>query len=206
MKFLAFLFFSLPFLMSSQNSIEQELDSISNYTEAKTFLKTNKTVKGKLVTFNKEKHKTKLADELFNLSIGGKKIYETERFKTHYKVLSKDQMPHYRVSIIRFDNKKDITKINAQRNLILKAYKSEEHKFEDLAKAYSVDRSGKTGGDIGWVKKGTRSKDFEKTIERHKIGDIFILDDKNKHYVILKTKADQLIDEITLVKIIESIK
>jgi parvulin-like peptidyl-prolyl isomerase len=192
--------------MCSQNSIEQKLDSISDYNEAKTFIKANKTIKGKLVTFNKEKHKTKLADELFGLPIGGKKVYKTERVKTHYKVLSKNQVPHYRVSIIRFDNKIDVAEINAQRNHILKAYKSKEHKFEDLAKVYSIDRSGKTGGDLGWIEKGKRSEGFEKMIEHHNLGDIFIVDDKNKSYIVLKTKVDQLIDEITLLKVTEPIK
>ncbi|MCC1484192.1 peptidyl-prolyl cis-trans isomerase [Winogradskyella immobilis] len=206
MRLLFLFLIAFPTLLSAQMSIEQELDSISDYNDAKAFIKVNKSVKGKLVTFNKEKHKTKLANELFGLAIGGKKTYKTERNKTHYKVLDKSQSPHYRVSIIRFDSKKELSQINAQRNLIIKAYKTGEHQFETLAKTYSIDRSGKTGGDLGWIKKGERSDNFETVIDRHNVGDIFILDDKNIHYVVLKTKAELLIDEITLLKVTEPIK
>ena len=69
MKQLIFLLLCFPFLSFSQDALETELDSISSIEEAKTFAKTHKkTNKSKVFTFNKEKHKTRLADELFKLS------------------------------------------------------------------------------------------------------------------------------------------
>ena len=75
MKQLLALLFFIPVLSFSQDSLEQELDSISTTEEAKTFAKTYKKAnKSKLYTFNKEKHKTRLADDLFKLSKGAKKV------------------------------------------------------------------------------------------------------------------------------------
>ena len=86
MKQLFFLLLFIPFLSFSQESLETELDSISSIEDAKTFAKNHKkSNKSKVFTFNKEKHKTRLADELFKLSKGGKKVIKGEYKKTYYK-------------------------------------------------------------------------------------------------------------------------
>ena len=58
----------------SQNNFESQLDSIQDETQATKFIETNKSYKGQIITFNKEKHKTPLADDLFALGRGGKKL------------------------------------------------------------------------------------------------------------------------------------
>lgn len=206
MKLLVTLFLFIPFLSFSQLKLEKQLDSITTYEDAKSYIKNNKSYKGKLITFNTEKHKTKLAKELFELSIGEKTSYKTENGKTFYKVISKDDSAHYKVSIIEFDsNTTSLSEINSLRTFILKGIINGKHKFENLARVYSAHPSGKTGGDLGWLKKGVMSSNFEKTLKNKKVGRVFIFDEhrKKKHYVVLKTEDNKLIKEITVLKISE---
>lgn len=197
------LFVSL--LSFSQKDLEKSIDSIITQEDAKAYLKSNKTeVKGKLVTFNKEKHKTKLASELFEKSVGGKKVLKTEKGNIIYKVIEKKQTQHYRASIILFkSDEKPISEINSLRSLVIKGVKSGERKFENLARVYSAHPTGKRGGDLGWIKKGTFSKRFEKAIADKKENQVFSFDEhpEKKHYVILKTSANTPIEEITVLKI-----
>ncbi len=203
--YLLFIVLVLPLLSFSQKDLEKSIDSISTKEDAKAYLKSNKTeVKGKLVTFNKEKHKTKLASELFEKSIGGKKVLKTEKGTIIYKIIEKKQTQHYRASIILFkSNEKPISEINSLRSFILKGIRSGEHKFENLARVYSAHPTGKRGGDLGWIKKGTFSKRFEKAIADKKENQVFSFDEhrEKKHYVILKTSGNTAIEEITVLKI-----
>jgi parvulin-like peptidyl-prolyl isomerase len=207
MKLFVALFLLIPILSFSQLKIDKQLDSISTFEDAKSYIKNNKSSKGKLITFNTEKHKTKLAKELFELSVGSKTSYEKENGKTFYKLISKDNKVHYKVSIIEFDsNKTPLSEINSLRAFILKGIKSGKHKFENLARVYSAHPSGKTGGDLGWQKAGSMSTRFEKTLKSKKPDRVFIFDEhrQKKHYVMLKTDDDKLIEEITVLKITES--
>ena len=51
-------------LASAQNDFEKELDSINDEVTASKFIENHKSNKGKLITFNKEKHNTSLAKEI----------------------------------------------------------------------------------------------------------------------------------------------
>ena len=207
MKYYFTLLIFIPFLCFSQTKLEASIDSISTKEEAKTFLKSHKNeTKGKLITFNKEKHKTKLATELFELSKGGKKVIKSENGKTIYKLIDKKNASHYKASIMLFDSKKTtIAEINSLRSFILKGIQNKEHKFENLARVYSAHPTAKTGGDLGWIKKGTFSKRFEKAIADKRVGQVFSFDEhrEKKHYVIMKTQENQDIEEIIVLKITE---
>ncbi|RNC87241.1 MAG: hypothetical protein ED556_07420 [Winogradskyella sp.] len=200
------LLFLIPAILFAQKGIETSLDSIQNTEDAKAFIKSNsKDIEGKLITFNKEKHKSKLATELLNLSKGGKKVIKTETGKTIYKVIDKKTTSHYRASIMLFDgNKTPVQEINSLRSYILKGIRNGEHKFHNLARVYSVHPTAKTGGDLGWVKKGTFSKRFEKAIADKPVGYTFSFDEYPKrHYVLQKTEDDKTIEEITVLKIVQ---
>ncbi|MFC0605795.1 peptidylprolyl isomerase [Winogradskyella pulchriflava] len=208
MKPLLALLLFIPFLCFSQESLEQELDSISTTEEAKTFAKTHKRAnKSKLFTFNKEKHKTRLAESLFKLSKGGKEVIKTDYNKTYYKIIDKNDVLHYRASCIYFDGSKlTLDEINAKREKILKQYK-EGYKFEALAKLHSMDLSAKRGGDLGWFPEGQMHPEFEEAIKNHETNAIFTLDitDKKWHYIVLKTFDPKPIEEITVLKYTEAI-
>lgn len=205
MRRLFTLLFLMPFACFSQIDMEKSLDSIVTTEDAKNYIKANnREFKGKIVTFNKEKHKTKLASELFDKSKGGKKVIKTEKGKTIYKIIDKKETSHYKVSIMLFDSKKTtITEINSLRSFILKGIKNKEHKFENLARVYSAHPTAKTGGDLGWLKKGTFSKRFEKAVADKRVGQVFSFDEhrQKKHYVIMKTQDSKPIEEITVLKI-----
>ncbi|NRA93597.1 MAG: hypothetical protein HRU26_13110, partial [Psychroserpens sp.] len=102
-KILLLSFCMMSAICFSQNDFEKELDSIQTLDEAKIFVKKNKDIKGKVITFNKEKHHTKIADELFRLGKGSKKVYKTDMTKTYYKVIEKTEIPYKRLSYIFLD-------------------------------------------------------------------------------------------------------
>ena len=201
--------FSTAFCLS-QNDFESELDSIQTLDEAKIFVQKNKSLKGKVITFNKEKHHTKIADELFKLGKGSKKVYKTDVKKTYYKVIDKNEIPYQKVSYIFFDGtKKSMDEINILRQNIILKYKN-GFRFEDLAKHYSMDNNAKRGGDLGWVTEGDLHPDFEAQVlnQSHNVNDIFTVDipEQEWYYVILKTEDTKYIEEIKVLKVIETVK
>jgi len=209
MKQLLIILLFCPLLCFSQKALEKELDSVSTKKEAKTFAKTHKkTNKGKLVTFNREKHRTRLADELFKLSKGGKKVVKSEDKKTYCKVIDKENVVHQRVSYIFFDGRKmSESEINAKRTKIVSQFK-QGYTFEALAKLHSMNSGAKRGGDLGWFPEGKMHLDFEEAIKSHDTNDIFTLDitDQKWHYVVLKTHDAKPIKEITVLKYTEVTK
>jgi parvulin-like peptidyl-prolyl isomerase len=198
----------IPLLGSSQEALEQELDSVSTTEEAKTFAKTYKKAnKSKLFTFNKEKHKTRLAESLFELSKGGKQVVKTDYNKTYYKIIDKNKVIHYRASYIYFDGSKmTLEEINTLRSKIIAQY-NEGYKFEALAKLHSMDINAKRGGDLGWCPEGQMHPKFEEAVKTNQTNEIFTLDitDKNWYYIVLKTHDAKPIEEITVLKYTEAI-
>lgn len=193
----------------SQEQIEFELDSITTESEATQFIEHHKSVNGKLITFNREKHHSKLADDLFELGNGGKKTYQSEMEKTIYKLIDRKEVLHHRVSYILLDNnKKSMQEITTLRNIIISKY-NEGTPFDELAKQYSMDINGRRGGDSGWFTYGEMLPEFEEEVisGQHTIGSIFKIDIQSKkwYYVVLKTYDKNLIDEIKVLKIVEPI-
>lgn len=194
----------------SQNDFESEIDSIQTLDEAKIYVQKNKSFKGQVITFNKEKHHTKIADDLFSLSKGSKKVYRTDMEKTYYKVVDKNEIPYQKLSYIFLDGKeKSIEEINILRQNIVAKYKN-GFRFEDLAKHYSMDDNAKRGGDLGWVTQGDLHPDFEAQVldNSHQVNDLFTVDIPNQqwYYVILKTEDTKYIEEIKVLKVTEPVK
>ncbi|WP_418638776.1 peptidylprolyl isomerase [Winogradskyella sp.] len=209
MKHLFTLLLLIPFLGFSQIALEQQLDSISTSDEATTFLKKNKPKQGKLFTFNKEKHKTRLANDLFNLSKGGKKVIRTDFKKTYYKVIDKAEIDYLKFSIIVIDASKMSTEeAIKKRNKVIAQYK-EGYRFKDLAKHHSTDHTAKKGGDTGWIKAGEMPAAFDEVAfgKNHAIDEIFSIDDieNQKYYLAIKTEDRTAIEEITVLKFSEDI-
>ena len=210
MKHLFTLLLFIPLFGFSQMALEQQLDSISTSDEATSFLKENKPKQGKLFTFNKEKHKTRLANDLFNLSKGGKKVIRTDFKKTYYKVIDKAEVDYIKFNIIVIDaSKTTVEEAIEKRDKVLAQYK-EGYRFKDLAKHYSTGRTAKKGGDTGWIKAGEMSAAFDEVAfnENHAIDDIFSIDDieNKKYYLAVKTENKTPIEEIIVLKFSENIE
>lgn len=198
----------MPLFCFSQESLEKQLDSISTSEEATQFLKENKPKKGKLFTFNKEKHKTRLANDLFNLSKGGKKVVRTEFKRTYYKVIDKAEVVYCRYNMIVVGGSETSNEdLIAKRDKVIAQYK-EGYRFKDLAKHYSTDPTANRGGDTGWIKAGDMPEAFDTVAfkENHAINEVFIVDDpeNKKYYLVIKTENKKPIEEITVLKFSES--
>lgn len=201
-KLLVFLL--IPLLNTfAQDAIEQELDSVLNLNQAERFLKTHPHKGNEIIIFNEENHQTNMVRDLFSR---GRVTVESERYNTHYKVVERNAIPHYRASYVYLDGSKmNDSEINSTRNSIIKKY-NEGVPFSQLANQYSMDENANRGGDLGWFTKGTYYPDFEYAITSgsHQLNEIFILDvdEKNWHYVILMTFDVKEIREVKALKIV----
>ncbi len=195
------------FTVTAQKSTKKQLDTITTVEQAEKFLASNKSKKNKILTFNEEKHKTKLATSLFESTLGNTKVVKSEFGKTHYKIIDRKNLAHYRISYIYFDgNKLEASKIVEYKNEILKAYES-GMRFDDLAKRYSMDNNKKRGGDSGWLKEGSMPEEIEDEAFNldNKINDIYNvrIPETNGFYIIVKTYRIKKIKEIKVLKIMD---
>lgn len=208
MKLLLVALLILPSIVHSQTSLEQELDSINSQTEAMQFLKSSTSKNYKLISFNKEKHKTRIAQDLFDLSKGAKKTYDGNNGVTHYKIIDKKKVLHYRVSVITLTSELSLSGINNLRERIIESYKK-GYNFKDLAKLYSMEYTSKrTGGDLGWLTAGDMYPEFENAVfkSEHLLNSIFTLDlpEYDKYYIVLKTHENTEIEVIDVLKLTET--
>ena len=207
MKFLLYLTICLLSVSTfAQRALKKELDTITTVAQAEKFLETKKSRKNKILIFNEEKHKTKLATKLLSTSVGSTEVVKTEFNVTHYKVVDRTDDRHYKLSYIYFDgNKIEASKIVEYKNNILKSYE-DGVRFDDLAKRYSMDRNAKRGGDSGWLKEGSMPIEVENEAFNldHKLGEIYTvrIPEPNGFYVILKTERIKKIKEIKVLKVI----
>lgn len=194
-------------VLHAQPSIEKELKDIDNPEQADAFIKSNKTTKNKLITFNEEKHQTVLAKSLFKKNVGSTEVVEREFEKTYYKVVSKTTNTYNRVSYIYLDGSKyNMNDLNALRSQIMANYK-DGAPFDFLAKRYSMDGGAEKGGDTGWFTKGKLDTALEKSLTNNSyaLNDLYTVDlpETKRYYVVLKTHEPKEISELQVLKITE---
>lgn len=194
-------------LAIAQKDFEKSLDSVQTLDDVTIFFEKNKTAKGKVIVFNQEKHKTKMAEDIFKMGVGSKKYFKDTPQKTYYKVIEKYEIPYYRVSAVFLDgNKKSMDEINTIRQNVISKY-NEGYRFTDLAKRYSMDNTAKQGGDLGWFTYGDLHPEFEKQVlsGAYGLNDIFTIDipETKAYYVVLMTQDKKLIEEAKVLKVTE---
>ncbi len=206
---LLLLFLSFTILTNAQTAIKKELKAIETEEQAEAYLETKKSKKNKILVFNEEKHKSKLAKELIEMPVGFTKNERTQFKKTHYKVIKKEKVPHYRISYIFFDgNKMDASKIYDLRKTIMVEH-GKGVPFEDLANKYSMAKNIRKGADSGWVKDGDMPIEIENEAFnlKHQVNDIYDVktEKDNGYYIIKKTYRIKEIREVSVLKVLETI-
>ena len=201
-KLILFLLLPLLQINAQEEYINQELDSVLNLNQAERYLKSHPQKGNEIITFNEENHKTNMVRDLFSR---GRITVESELYNTHYKVVERNSIPHYRASYIYLDGSKmNKSEINIVRKKIIKKFNGGTP-FNQLAQQYSMDNNANKGGDLGWFTEGTYYQKFEDAIiNNNRVNDIFTLDidEKNWYYVILKTYDVKEIREVKALKIV----
>lgn len=205
--FLVLLALTFTISLSAQKKLKKQLDSVTTVEQAKVFLKAYKGAQNKLITFNEEKHKTRLSEEIMRMGKGATKTVKKDNQRTHYKVLEKNKITYYRVNYIFLDGTKmpikDIEELRY--NLILKL--KQGIAFKDLAIKHSMDNTSQKGGDSGWFTYGDMLPEFEQQVmnDKYQIEDVFTVDvESNKwYYVVQKSHEKKSITEVKVLRIIE---
>ncbi len=200
--------------LNAQTSTEKTLETIENHEQAFQFIKQNSKhnnkLNGKILTFNEEKHKTRLTQALFQLEKGDVTSERDEYEKTLYKIIDKTKTPYYRLSYIVLDGSQySMESIDELRNTLIESYKKGTS-FSTLANQYSMDDNAQRGGDTGWFTSNSPYADLEMAILNHAHGldDIFTVNvpAKNKYYVAIQTHEPRELSEIKVLRIVEPIK
>jgi len=207
---LLLLLLNLSLSTFAQTSVKKNLQGIVTLEQAEDYIGEKKSKKKNLMVFNTENHKSKLAKKLLEMPTGFTKTERTQFKNTHYKVIKKENEPHYRISYIYFDgNKMPIEEIyNLRKKIMAKHGKGVD--FGDLAKKYSMADNAIKGGDSGWVKDGQLPFEIEEEANNlaHKVDDIFDvgITKDNGFYIIKKTHRLQTIKEVYVLKVEENIE
>lgn len=163
---------------------------------------------GKLVLFNEEKHRTKLAKKLLDKKTGKKVKQEGVTNFRIYKVLASTKVKHHRLRFIFIDGNKLSKQEVRDRLDYIRSLLDKKVKFESVARQYSMARNARTGGDSGWFKKAETHPEFykEATSNDRYANEVFLIEipEKNWYYLVKKTYSPKPIREILVLKTLES--
>lgn len=208
-KLLVLLYLCVSCAALAQTNVKKELKAIETLEQAQDYIGEKQTRKKRILVFNTEKQQTSLAKELLEMPVGFTKTDRTQFKKTHYKIVKKENEPHYRISYIFFDgNKMPVSEIYELRKTIMAKY-NRGVDFGDLAKKYSMATNARKGGDSGWVKDGQLPIEIEEEANdlKHELDAIFDvgITNDNGFYIVKKTHRLKIIKEVYVLKVQETI-
>lgn len=204
-KTLILLLLTTTFALHAQSTkkLKLKLQPVIDVETAKEFVKSNQDLLSKIYVYNEEKHSNKLSKELFKLSEGEFYIVDEKNSKAIYKVVHIEHKKHYRANYIFFSGKKMTPQaIKFLRDEITIQVRDGKE-FKEFAGKYSMDRSAKQGGDIGWFTKEYMFPEFMNSLKKHPVNTIYNLDlpELNKYYLIQQTESPKDIRLMTVLKI-----
>lgn len=200
---------SLSLTTFAQN-ISKELKKIETEAQAKDYVNGKKKKYYKILRFNNENHKSKIAQELLSGGQGTTSTTRDQFTKTYFKVVGKTNDPHYRLSYIYLDgNRNTMAEIDKIRKIVLLKHDSELETFANLAKRYSNAKNAIKGGDTNWVKISDLPRPLASLDEilSHKVDDIYMVSDSetNSFYIVKKTHVIRRIKEVKVLKVTEQL-
>lgn len=199
-----FLISTCVLMHAQRNLFNQRYNEISQDFNIDSNKLTEYQNKGKLIIFNEEKHKTKLAKKLLKFRKGKSKKTKRAYYDVEYEVVGKEKIPHYRVRYIFVDR----TKFDTQETFdaYLKKIRSllNNTVFKSVAMQYSMDYQQNVGGDSGWFKQGkTQAEFFKNATASNKLADEifeFEIPENNGYYFVKKTHSKKDIKEVLVVE------
>lgn len=195
-----FLIFISIFISYSQPSLFNQLyDEITDFDLSEHEIN-NLKKKGELVIFNEEKHKTKIAKDVFKKRVGKSIKNKDGVGTTTYTIIAEKKILHYRMNYIFIDgNTMSTVKVDNMRKSLRKLL-DDDVKFESVARQYSMDYNGKRGGDSGWFKEKKTLPEFFKATNQPKLlaNEVFEvnLPEMNWFYIVKKTYTPITIKEV----------
>lgn len=146
--------------------------------------------------FTLEEYKKRLGEQIIlskvvNQQVKNKIVISDEEIRDY---MAKNQGTEYRVRQIFFKKPdKDFDKgaMEAKAGEVLQRLKSGES-FASLAQKYSDDPTGRTGGDLGFIKKELLSKEFLDVLSAMPVGSVSspFWTEKGIHVIYLEEKVD----------------
>jgi parvulin-like peptidyl-prolyl isomerase len=189
----------LAFLSASQNpvnldKVRKDLQSLKTTQQAQAYL-SKSGLKGNILELDEIQDSSVAAVKLFKAK-GGELIEQTsaDRSTTYlYKQVTVNVSEADRVQYIFFDHTKRTKKqIDSLRAVVMTKLKDGET-FAALAKEYSMDPSGKRGGDTGWFDRAMYVAGFVSAVRAHAKGDVFLVDlPAEKWYYVVRKSHDPL--------------
>lgn len=159
---------------------------------------------GKVIVFNEEKHKTKLAKKMLKSRKGKSKTIDKGLYELEYEIIGKEKITHHRVRYIyidkdRFKSEESLKNyINKVRQLL------DVNVFKSVAMQYSMDYSKNVGGDSGWFKKGkTHPEFFKHTTSTNRLADEifeFEIPEYNAYYFAKKSFSKKEFEEVLVLQ------
>jgi parvulin-like peptidyl-prolyl isomerase len=184
----------LPALRIDPAQVRKDLQSVKTVQQAEAYL-SRSGLKGNVLELDQIRDSSAAAMKLFAAKTG-EVIEQTSADKAttyFYKALTSKESETDRVQYIFFDNTKvPKARIDSLRTVVMKRLKSRET-FAALAKEYSMDRSGKRGGDSGWYDRAVYAQGFVSAVKSHAKGDVFLVDlPAEKWYYVVRKSHDPL--------------
>jgi len=178
--------------LKNENEFENLLKSENIYSIAEIKKKLNIELYWNELIFSKYHNQIKIDEEELK-----KKINKISTLKNEYFI-----------SEIIFEKNKDMN-LKDQENLILKSI--QEIGFNNTANIYSISKSSKFGGKIGWIGENLLSENILNELNKLKIGENTKIIQNNNNYIILKIEDKRSVNNLIskeeeLKKLINSLK